>query len=91
MSFSDDDSLVILRNCRTAMRADSRIIAIDPMLLDGLEPHYNRLTDLLMMVLLGGRCRSESEFRKLFDAAGLSITRVIATGTSNFILEGRAI
>jgi hypothetical protein len=39
MSFSDDDSLVILRNCRTAMRADSRIIAIDPMLPDGLEPH----------------------------------------------------
>lgn len=91
MSFSDDDSLVILRNCRAAMRAESRIIAIDPMLPDELEPHYNRLTDLLMMVLLGSRCRSEGEFRKLFNAARLSITRVIATGTSNFILEGRAI
>jgi SAM-dependent methyltransferase len=90
MSFSDDDSLAILRNCRTAMRPDSRIIAIDPMLPDDLEPHYNRLTDLLMMILLDGRCRSENEFRKLFDAAGLSVTRVIATGTSNFILEGRA-
>jgi len=42
------------------------------------------------LVVVGGRCRSEREFRKLFDAAGLSITQLIATGTSNFILEGRA-
>jgi hypothetical protein len=89
MSFSDDDSRAILRNCRTAMRADSRIIVVDPMIPDGVEPHYNRLTDLLMLVVAGGRCRPEREFRKLFDAAGFSITQVISTGTSNFILEGR--
>jgi O-methyltransferase domain len=89
MSFSDNDSLTILRNCRAAMRADSRILAIDPMIPDGVKPHYNRLTDLLMLVVPGGRCRPEREFRKLFDAAELSITRVIDTGSSNFILEGR--
>jgi O-methyltransferase/IclR-like helix-turn-helix domain-containing protein len=88
MSFSDDDAGTILRNCRAAMRADSRVLVIDPMLPDGTEPHYNRLTDLLMLVVPGGRCRSEAEFRRLFDAAGLSVTQVIATGTSNFILEG---
>ena len=88
MSFSDNNSLAILRNCRAAMRADSRVLVIDPMLPNGVEPHYNRLTDLLMLVVPGGRCRSESEFRALFDAAGLSVVRVIATSTSNFILEG---
>jgi hypothetical protein len=87
MGFSDDDARTILRNCRAAMRADSRVIAIDPMLPNGTEPHYNRLTDLLMLLVPGGRCRSEAEFGALFDAAELSVTRVIGTGTSNFILE----
>jgi hypothetical protein len=88
MSFSDENSLAILRNCRAAMRPDSRVLVIDPMLPDGIEPHYNRLTDLLMLTVSGGRCRSEREFRTLFNAAGLSVTRVIATVTSNSILEG---
>jgi hypothetical protein len=38
-----------------------------------------------MLVVPGGR--PEREFRKLFDAAGVSITRVIDTGSSNLILE----
>jgi O-methyltransferase domain len=88
MSFSDDNAGKILRNCRAAMRADGKVLVIDPMLPDGSAPHYNRLTDLLMLVVPGGRCRSEAELRKLFDAAGLAVTQVIATGTSNFILEG---
>jgi SAM-dependent methyltransferase len=90
MSFSDDDAGKILSNCRAAMRPDGKVLVIDPMLPDGNKPHYNRLTDLLMLVVPGGRCRSEAEFRRLFDAAGLSVTRVIAAGTSNFILEGIA-
>jgi hypothetical protein len=89
MSFSDADSLKILSNCRAAMRSDSRIIVIDPMIPDGTEPHYNRLTDLLMLTVSGGRCRPKREFQRLFGAARLSITKVIATGTSNFIIEGR--
>lgn len=87
MSFSDADAGTILRNCRAAMHPRDKVLVIDPMLPDGAEPHYNRLTDLLMMVVPGGRCRSEAGFRKLFDAAGMSVTRVIATGSSNFILE----
>jgi len=87
MSFSDENAGKILRNCRAAMGRASKVLVIDPMLPDGVEPHYNRLTDLLMMVVPGGRCRSEAEFRRLFADAGMSVTRVIDTGTSNFILE----
>ena len=87
MSFSDENAVTILRNCRAAMGPVSKVLVIDPMLPDGVEAHYNRLTDLLMMVVPGGRCRSEAEFRELFADAGMSVTRVIDTGTSNFILE----
>jgi O-methyltransferase domain len=71
MSLSDDDAGKILSNCRAAMRPDGKVLVIDPMLPDGSKPHYNRLTDLLMLVVPGGRCRSEAEFRRLFDAAGV--------------------
>ena len=87
MSFSDENASKILRNCRAAMGRVSKVLVIDPMLPDGAEPHYNRLTDLLMMAVPGGRCRSEVEFRELLADAGMSVTRVIDTGTSNFIIE----
>jgi hypothetical protein len=41
-----------------------------------------------MLVLTGGRCRTEVEFRDLFSASGLALTRVIATRSPNFVVEG---
>jgi hypothetical protein len=41
-----------------------------------------------MLVLTGGRCRTEAQFRELFNAAGLAVTRVIATRSPNFLIEG---
>ncbi len=89
MGFSDENARKVLRNCRAAMNPQSKVLVIDPMLPDGAEPHYNRLTDLLMMAVPGGRCRTEAEFRKLIADAGMFVTRVIDAGTSNFILEAR--
>ena len=43
-----------------------------------------------MLVLPGGRERSEQEFAMLFDAAGLSLTRVVHTRTQVSILEAKA-
>jgi hypothetical protein len=90
MGFSNENATKVLRNCRAVMHLHSKVLVIDPMLPNGVEPHYNRLTDLLMMAVPGGRCRTEAEFRELFAGAGMSVTPVIDTGTSNFILEARA-
>jgi precorrin-6B methylase 2 len=90
MGFSDENASKVLRNCRAAMNPRGKVLVIDPMLPNGVAPHYNRLTDLLMMAVPGGRCRTEAEFRKLLADARLSVTRVIDTGTSNFIIEARA-
>jgi hypothetical protein len=48
------------------------------------------LMDVLMMVLTGGRERTEAEFRSLLAQAGFSLTRVIPTSTSS-ILESRPV
>jgi hypothetical protein len=69
------------------MNAAGRILVVDPMLPANAEPHPNWLTDMLMLVMTRGRCRAEAEFRHLFDAAGLTLARIIATRSPNFILE----
>jgi hypothetical protein len=48
------------------------------------------MMDLLMMVLTGGRERTESEFRSLLDAAGFSLVRVTPTMGAS-ILESRPV
>jgi O-methyltransferase len=88
MDRCDDDAKMILNNCLSRMNAGAKILVIDPMLPDGTEPHPNWLTDMFGLAITGGQCRSEAEFRDLFDAVGLKLTRVVATRSPNFILEG---
>jgi hypothetical protein len=88
MDKTDSDAELILRNCLSGMNAMGKILVIDPMLPAGNDPHPNWLTDILMMVAQGGRCRTELDFGKLFDGVGLTLARVVATRSPNFILEG---
>jgi hypothetical protein len=53
-----------------------------------LGPHAapaSGLMDLLMLVLVGGRERTEQDFRALLGQAGFSLLRVIPFGTSSFL------
>ena len=88
MDRCDGDAKTILSNCLSKMNVGGKIVVIDPMLPDGAEPHPNWLTDMFGLAITGGQCRSEAEFRNLFDAVGLTLTRVVATRSPNFILEG---
>jgi hypothetical protein len=45
------------------------------------------LLDLNMLVMNGGRERTKTDFRELFDAAGLRMTRVIPTLSPLCIVE----
>jgi hypothetical protein len=43
--------------------------------------------DLNMMVLLGGRERTEEEYQRLFQAAGFRLERVIPTHSPFSVIE----
>jgi hypothetical protein len=88
MDKTDEDAVAVLRNCLAAMNAGGRVLVIDPMLPDVNETHNNWLADILMMVVTYGKCRTQSQFQELFDAAGFKLTRVIKTSSPNFIVEG---
>lgn len=79
--WDDARSATILRNCHRAMKEQGKLLVVERLILPGNEPSYSKLLDLQMMVLVGGRERTEAEFRALFATAGFRLTRVIPTQT----------
>ncbi|WNG44363.1 SAM-dependent methyltransferase [Archangium minus] len=77
--WSDEVCVRILRNCRKAMPEHGRILVVDAVLPPGNTRHEGKVVDVLLMMSLPGRERTEEEFRKLFAQAGLKLTRVIHT------------
>jgi SAM-dependent methyltransferase len=78
----DDDALRILRNVRRAIRPDGTLLLIDGIVDSATRPAG--LMDLLMLVV-GGRERTEGDFRSLLAATGFVLTRIIPTEVSSLI------
>jgi hypothetical protein len=85
--FSDDNVITILRNCRTAMPPGGKVLIVETVIPSGNEPCYGKWLDL-MMLLIGGRERTEEEFRRLFSTAGLTLDRIIRTASEVSVIEG---
>ena len=41
-----------------------------------------------MLVIVGGRERTEAEYRALFEAAGFKLTQIIPTASEMSVIEG---
>ena len=54
----------------------------------GNEPFGGKSLDLVMLLIPGGKERTEDEYRALLDKAGFELTRVVPTGTEVGIIEG---
>lgn len=78
-SMDDDEAVVALRNIRRAMRPDSRMLIIEPVLAPGNEFEWGKLYDLLLLVMSGGGGRSHEQMERLLTQAGLELVRVIST------------
>jgi putative intracellular protease/amidase len=89
-NWSDAECVQILRNCRRAMPVDGRILVIDPVVAPGNSTQSAKVHDMIMMMLLTGRERTEAELARLFMEAGLRLTRTIHTGAPVSILEATA-
>jgi O-methyltransferase domain len=81
----------ILRNCREAAAPDARVVLVEAILPPGDEPHFGKVLDVAMLVVTGGRERSEAEYAALLDAAGFRLERVVATASPMSVLEGVAV
>jgi DNA-binding HxlR family transcriptional regulator len=68
--WSDEDCVRILEACRRAGGPGARLLVLEQIVPDGPAPNPSKLTDLNMLVLLGGRERSRDEFESLLAAGG---------------------
>ncbi|OLC54051.1 MAG: hypothetical protein AUH85_12720 [Chloroflexi bacterium 13_1_40CM_4_68_4] len=88
----DDDCVRILSKVREAMRPQSRLLVIERALPERVTETASAqgvtITDLHMMVMLGGRERSEREYAQLLVRAGLRHTTTRDAGAFS-ILESQ--
>jgi len=81
--WSDERAIAILTNCRRAMRDDGKLLIVEGVFPQRIDPSPESrgasANDVNMLVNTGGRQRSEAEFRSLYDAAGFKLTRIIPT------------
>lgn len=76
--WNDEDALKILKNCHRSIRPDGTLLLLETVLTPSSEA-MRGLMDMLMLMLVGGRERTEPDFRALLQQAGFSLSRVIHT------------
>jgi hypothetical protein len=91
--WDDDEALTILRNCHRALagKPTAKVILLEAVLPPGDEPHFGKVLDLEMLLLPGGRERTEEEFRTLFAKAGFQLTRIVPNKSPLSVIEAERI
>ena len=89
--WSDEECVRILRNCRKAMAPGARIAVFDAVVEPGNEPDDAKLLDLVMMMLVTGRERTADEFSRIFDQAGLQLSRILPAKGPLSVVEAIAV
>ena len=89
--WDDEKSNTILRNCRNRMKANGRLILVDSVVPQTDEPHFSKFIDLNMLVMTGGKERTEKEFAELLAAAGFKLLRVIPTDLPTSLVEAEPV
>lgn len=89
--WDDEPSVKILATCRAAMNEGSRLLVVDRWVPERVSADGRDvgsvMSDLHMMVLLGGRERTSSELSALLAAAGLQFGREIEMPSEFHIFE----
>jgi len=89
--WNDKQAVVILRNCRDAMTPHGKVLVAETIIPTGNEPDPIKLIDANMLVVTGGKERTQTEYAVLFAAAGLRLERVISTSQPISVLEAGCI
>ena len=90
-SWNDEQSTIILRNCRRAMPEGARLLLIERIIPErlGVSPtdQARARADLNMLIQTGAKERTEAEFRVLLELAGFHLTKIIPVGRDFSIIE----
>jgi orsellinic acid C2-O-methyltransferase len=90
--WEDKEAVAILRTCRAAMSDDAKLLLIDRILPERIDPNdaltrSRFITDINMFVNPGGRERTEVEFRHLLAQAGFRLARIMLMPSPQAVME----
>src|SRR5262249_823734 len=85
--WTDEECVRILANCRQALEPGGRLLIVELLVPSEIRPDIVMLMDLNMLVMTGGKERTEEEFGRLLSQAGFRLVRVIPTKSPFFLLE----
>jgi hypothetical protein len=85
--WSDEACIRLLRNLRRVVPDGARILVVEALLPTEPGPAFAKMTDVEMLVLTGGRERTETEYRALLERSGFDLRRVFPTSTQMVLLE----
>lgn len=95
VDWNDERAAKILKNCHAAMPAHGQVLIVEgvypPRIDQSAESRRATANDILMLVCMGGRQRSEEEFRHLLAASGFRLTRVVPTAAPVYVMQAARI
>ena len=89
--WDDDSSTRILKNVRSAMSENGKVLIIEMVVPQSSEPSPSKALDILMLVMEGGKERTRDEYAELLKAAGFRLTAVIPTSSPYSVIEGQPV
>ena len=72
-----------------AMARDGKLLLVEAIIASDNAPSFHKCMDLNMLVMTGGKERTEDEYRALFAGAGFELTRIVPTGSEVSVIEAR--
>lgn len=85
--FNDELMHQIITNCRKHIAKTARLFVVEQVMPDDNKPHPNKTMDIVMMVLLGGRQRTLSEWITSIEPAGFVFHASYATPSLFTLME----
>ena len=89
--WDDERAERLLTNCHRALTPGGTLLLVEMVIPPDNSPSPTQVMNLNMLVLLGGRERTAEEFRRLLEAAGFQLERVIPTHSPFSVIEATRI
>jgi SAM-dependent methyltransferase len=96
LNWEDEEAIVALQNCRKGIAPQGKLLLVDWIIPAADEPREafrwwdTVMTDLIMLAAFGsrrGRIRTKTEFQALLRAAGFTLTALVPTQASVWVIE----
>lgn len=89
--WTDEQCQTILGHIRQVIPKSGRVLVIETVIKPRNEPQPAKWLDLNMLVIPGGRERTEPEYAELYAKAGFRLVRVVPTASEVSIIEGKPV